>query len=101
MDCSFTLQRGWEAASELMDRGKAFTAVIAMSDTVAMGAMKALHDRGVRVPQDVSVVGFDGVEQGAFVRPLATMRQPADDIARITLECLRRCAAASRGGMCC
>ncbi len=89
VDCSFTLQRGWDAASELIDRGRPFTALIAMSDTVAMGAMKALHDRGIRVPQDVSVVGFDGVEQGRFCTPsLATMSQPAEDIARITLELL-------------
>lgn len=98
VDCSFTLQRGWEAANELIDRRKPFSAVIAMSDTVAMGAMKALHDRGIRVPEDVSVVGFDGVEQGRFCTPsLATMCQPAQEIARITLELLGEMRAGKPG----
>lgn len=89
-DCDFTLEKARQCTARLVNRQIPFSALIAMSDTVAMGAMKALHDQGVRVPEDVSVVGFDGIEQGRYCTPsLATMCQPAEDIARITVNLIR------------
>ncbi len=86
-DCDFTLEKARRCTARLLEKKLPFTALIAMSDTVAMGAMKALHDQGVRVPEDVSVVGFDGIEQGRYCTPsLATMCQPADEIAGITVN---------------
>lgn len=59
------------------------TAVFAMSDTVAMGTIRALADMGRRVPEDVSVIGFDGVEMSKFFIPrLTTVEQPVDAMAR-------------------
>ena len=50
----------------------------AMSDVMAIGAMRALHDRGLRIPEDISVIGFDGLELGEFYTPkLTTIRQQA------------------------
>ena len=65
------------------------TAVFAMSDTVAMGAIRALEDMGLRVPQDVSVIGFDGIEMGKYFIPrLTTIEQPVPDIARESVKVL-------------
>ncbi len=88
-DCDFTLHKAWRATNALIARKKPFTALIAMSDTVAMGASKAMFDHGIRVPQDVSLVGFDGIEQGRYCTPsLATMRQPSEEMARATVQLL-------------
>ena len=58
-----------------------------MSDTQAIGAIRALHEAGIRVPEDVSVVGFDGIELGDYCIPkLATMRQPQSEIARHSIH---------------
>ena len=89
-DSDFTLHTAWRATNELLARRKPFTALIAMSDTVAMGAAKAMFDHGVRVPQDVSLVGFDGIEQGRYCTPsLATMRQPSEEMASMSIQLLR------------
>ena len=89
MDSDFSLQTAYRATEELIRRKKPFTALIAMSDTVAIGASKALYDHGIRVPEDVSVLGFDGIEQGRYCTPsLATMQQPSEEIARDTVKLL-------------
>ncbi|MHC1786606.1 MAG: LacI family DNA-binding transcriptional regulator [Christensenellales bacterium] len=89
VDSDFTLQTAYRATEELLSRKKPFTALIAMSDTVAIGAGKALFDHGIRVPKDVSLVGFDGIEQGRYCTPsLATMQQPSEEIARHTVRLL-------------
>ena len=61
-----------------------------MSDTAAMGVMRALHDLKRRVPEDVSVLGVDGVDMDEFVTPrLSTVAQPVQEIARQSVEVLR------------
>lgn len=78
------------------DRTRAFfavkgdtTAVFAMSDTVAMGVIRALEDIGRRVPEDVSVFGFDGTEMGKYFIPrLSTVEQPVEELARQSVEVL-------------
>ncbi len=70
-------------------RGRDYTAVLAMSDTMAIGAMRALWAIGRRVPKDVSVVGFDGIDiAGYTVPPLTTVRQPRDLLAQASIELL-------------
>lgn len=86
-DCDFTLEKARQCTARLIERALPFTALIAMSDTVAMGAMKALYDAGLGVPKSVSVIGFDGIEQGRYTTPsLASISQPAEEIARITVN---------------
>lgn len=69
--------------------GAPFTAVFAMSDTMAIGAARALCDRGLHVPEDVSIIGFDGIELGSYYEPtLATMRQPQETLAEKSVELL-------------
>lgn len=69
-------QSGYEAAVELLQRGAEFDAIFAASDLIAIGAMKALHERGLRVPADVAVAGFDDIPMAGFVNPsLSTVQQ--------------------------
>jgi LacI family transcriptional regulator len=77
---------------ELLLRGKDFTAVFAASDELAMGAIRILKDEGIRVPEDVSVVGFDNIESSNYFIPrLTTIHQPIDEIGeRAALSLHRR-----------
>ena len=68
---------GYVAMRELLARGKHFTALFAYNDISAIGAIRALREKGFQVPQDVSVVGFDDIREAAFHFPgLTTVRQP-------------------------
>jgi len=68
---------GYECAKKLLEKNKDFTALVAFNDMSAIGAMRAFHDAGLRVPRDVSVTGFDDVLPAAFSVPrLTTIRQP-------------------------
>ena len=75
----FAMSDGYAAMGRLLDKMPGLTAVFAMSDVQAVGAIRALHDRGLRVPEDISVVGFDGIELGRYVSPSSppSARTPA------------------------
>ena len=78
----FSYADGYWAARRLMERDRKFTAIFAMSDAMAIGAIRALQDRGRRVPEDVSVMGFDGLTIGEYTVPrLATVCQDVDALA--------------------
>src|SRR6202012_1709761 len=65
------------ATQKLLERGIHFTALVAYNDISALGAMSALREAGRRVPEDISVVGFDDIEfAGIAYPPLTTVRQP-------------------------
>lgn len=69
-------EAGAAATRKLLDDGMRFTAVIAHSDMLAIGAVRALHERGLRVPEDVSVTGFDDINLSSYTDPpLTTVRQ--------------------------
>jgi LacI family transcriptional regulator len=68
-----------------------FTALFAFNDVSAIGAVRALREVGFRVPQDVSVVGFDDVQSAAFQNPgLTTVRQPLRTMGMLAAEALVR-----------
>lgn len=68
---------GYNAAKQLMENAGAFTAVYAFNDTMAIGAISALQEKDIRVPQDVSIIGFDDILQAGFSTPkLTTVRLP-------------------------
>ena len=78
LEGDFTAQSGVQAIDRLLDSNKAFSAVFASNDMTAFGVRLALHRRGIRVPEDVSIVGFDDQAEAAFMAPpLTTVRQPA------------------------
>ena len=79
----FSLQAGYDEATDLLSAHPDITAIFAMSDTVALGAIRAIRDLGKSIPQDISVVGFDGIDLTRFTVPrLTTVEQPVDEIAR-------------------
>jgi len=85
----FSMADGYAAMGRLLDRMERLTAVFAMSDVQAIGAIRALRDRGLRVPEDISVIGFDGIELGGYVTPrLTTIRQDERLLARRSVELL-------------
>lgn len=79
----FVEPSGFAAIKQLLRKRVAFTAVFAANDQMAMGARLALHQRGLRVPQDVSLVGFDDQPSCAYsCPPLTTVRQPTIEMGR-------------------
>ncbi len=85
----FSFEAGYDVARAFFTERPDATALFAMSDTVAVGAIRALRDLGMTVPEDVSVVGFDGVDIGRFTLPrLTTVEQPVDEIARRSVNLL-------------
>ncbi len=82
-------QVGYESARDLLEATRDFTAVVAFNDTTAIGAIRALHEVGLMVPRDVSVVGFDDILSAEFNVPsLTTIRQPLDFMGRRAAELL-------------
>jgi DNA-binding LacI/PurR family transcriptional regulator len=77
--CQFRLQDGYDAVRALRDRGIAFDAVFALTDVVAMGAVRALVDAGLRVPEEVQVVGFDDIDEAAYLVPSLSTVNPGHD----------------------
>ncbi len=82
--------RSWEAeagsdlAREFLDRPLEVTAVVLANDALAFGFMRVAHQRGVRIPEDLSIVGFDGLPEGELVWPaLTSMGQPLREIGRV------------------
>ena len=68
---------GCSVTQKLLASGEKFTALFTFNDISAIGAIRALHEAGLRVPEDVSVVGFDDIQSAAFQNPaLTTVRQP-------------------------
>jgi DNA-binding LacI/PurR family transcriptional regulator len=73
----YSAESGQLAAARLLDEGKRFTALFAANDTLALGAMRALREHDLRIPEDVAVVGFDDLPFSAFTDPpLTTVRNP-------------------------
>jgi len=84
-------QLGYEITRKLLGRGERFTALLAFNDISAIGAIRALREAGHRVPEDVSVVGFDDIQSAAFQNPgLTTVRQPLREMGVIAAETLLR-----------
>lgn len=85
----FSFEAGYETARAFFAERPEVTALFTMSDTVAVGAIRALRDLGRSVPEDVSVVGFDGIDISRFTIPrLTTVEQPVEEIARRSVNLL-------------
>ncbi|CCN33248.1 putative Transcriptional regulator [Vibrio nigripulchritudo SO65] len=85
----FTSEVGYEKTIELLDSNVHFTALFAANDETAYGAMKALHDRNYRIPEDISIVGFDDLPTSRFFTPaLTTLRQPIEELGAVSADAL-------------
>ncbi len=87
---------GYQVTQKLLAGGEPFTALFTFNDIAAIGAIHALREAGRRVPEDVSVVGFDDIQSAAFQNPaLTTVRQPLREMGLIAAETLLRRITAS------
>lgn len=88
----FSISEGYRAMEKLLGQMPEVTAVFAMADVMAIGAIRAIYDRGLRVPEDISVIGFDGLDIGRYMMPrLTTIRQHREAIATRSVEVLLGC----------
>jgi LacI family transcriptional regulator len=80
---------GYSGALHLLDLPEPPTAIFASNDNMAMGVMDAVRSRGLRIPEDISIIGFDDIPQSALVRPaLTTVRQPLEQMGRVATQLL-------------
>ena len=86
------VEGGHHAMQRILRGGKRLpTAVLASNDLTAIGAMGAIHEAGLRIPQDISVVGFDGIELSAYTQPaLTTLAVSRGELAAEAFRCLLR-----------
>jgi len=84
---TFSQPDGYAGASAMLDLPVPPTAIFASNDVMAMGVMDAVRNRGLRVPGDVSVIGFDDIPQASLVRPaLTTVNQPLEKMGRVAAQ---------------
>lgn len=80
---------GYPVVQQLLAHHRRFTAVVSFNDVAAIGCIRALHDARLRVPEDVSVVGFDDIKEAAFQTPsLTTIRQPLQQMGELAVRLL-------------
>jgi LacI family transcriptional regulator len=91
---------GYKVTQRLLASGEKFTAIFTFNDISAMGAIRALHEAGQRVPEDVSIVGFDDIDSAAYQNPgLTTVRQPLKKMGMMAAQIvLKRINGGDQGG---
>ena len=88
---NYDFESAYHAMNSLLARRAEFTALYALSDALAFGAIRALVSAGFRVPEDVSVIGFDGITMSRYCVPvMTTIVQPSEQIALQSIELLVR-----------
>jgi LacI family transcriptional regulator len=91
VEADFEIGGGIMATKHLLDLADPPTAIFAFNDNLAIGAVQAARARGLRVPEDLSIVGFDDVEHATIVSPaLTTIRQPLAEMGRMAVSMLTR-----------
>lgn len=89
IDAFTTEQSGYDAACALLERKVHFDGLFCASDLIAIGAMRALHERGLRVPEDIAVAGFDDIPTASFANPpLTTVHQDTKAAAMLLVDSL-------------
>ena len=88
----YSYEFGYNGMKQALRERKKLTAVFAMADVIAIGAIRALFDEGLRVPEDISVAGYDGLRIGGyFVPKLTTIAQSVDLLAECSFDLLLSC----------
>ena len=95
----FSYQDGYKATQKLLAGGRNFSAIFAIADVMAIGAIRALWENGLRVPEDVSVMGVDGLPLGNYLVPqLSTVSQGVRQMAMRSVEILLDSIESGKGG---
>lgn len=85
----YTMDNGYQMMTRALQEKREFTAVYAISDSIAIGATKAVLDNGKRIPEDYSVAGYDGLDIAHYYNPtITTIRQPVEEMAKSTIKIL-------------
>lgn len=86
---TFNQLDGYTGAKRFLELGNPPTLIFASNDVMAMAAMDAVREKGLRVPEDISILGFDDIPQASLVRPaLTTVRQPLEQMGRVAAQML-------------
>lgn len=86
---NYVSEGGYAAANQLLDAGTKFTAIFAANDQSAYGALLALHRRGIKVPRDVSIVGYDDVPESCYsIPPLTSVHRSIDEVGEGAAEAI-------------
>jgi len=86
---SYSMENGYAVTNEMIDEGVEFTAIFAISDSMAIGASKALLEAGRMIPDHCSVAGFDGLDMAYYYHPsITTIKQPISEIAEEAIKIL-------------
>ena len=90
MEGDWSAQSGYEATQELIRRYRGeFTAVVVANDHMALGALSAFHENGIAVPEEISVIGYDGLPKSQIYQPpLSTIYQDFAAVGEVGLEYL-------------
>ncbi len=84
-----TFQSGYRIAEENINIIKKVTSIFVQNDIMALGVIESLKNNGVRIPEDISIIGYDDIELTTFFRPyLTTIHQPREEVATLTCEIL-------------
>ena len=87
----YSYEAGYETTKKLLEKNIHVTAIVGLSDTIAVGAIRAIEDAGKKVPDDISVVGFDGTVISRFYTPrITSMGQDINSIAKRSVELLMK-----------
>ena len=85
----YSVANGYQVTKELLESEVECTAIYAISDLMAFGVYKAVFEAGKRIPEDYSVMGFDGLEVAKYFHPsLTTMEQPCSQMVKHSIELL-------------
>jgi len=96
--CDLGFEGGYIAAKALLSRAVELTAIVAPTDYAALGAMRACSEAGVRIPEDISVVGYDDLDIACYQvdKPLTTVKQPKEDFGAAAFDMLYSLIQAER-----
>ncbi len=85
----YSMKNGYTVMKRFLDKKINFTAVFAISDELAIGASRAILESGKKIPEDISIAGFDGIDCAKYYSPsITTIRQPLEEIAKESIEIL-------------
>ena len=85
----YTMDNGYRMMDRVLKEKRDFTAVYAISDSIAIGACKAILEHGKRIPEDYCVAGYDGLDIARYYNPsITTIRQPVEEMAKATIKIL-------------
>ncbi|WP_281252441.1 LacI family DNA-binding transcriptional regulator [Sporomusa malonica] len=97
----YTFDSGYKAAIALIDSQQSFDAIFAANDMMAIGAIEALTERGLKIPEDVAVVGYDDIRMAGWYKPaLTTVRQPVYDMGLAAVEILLKQITGAKTSVC-